>query len=242
MPRKSNIECNMCENSNCFIKRCESEWISMLNLGKNTRLYKKGQQIIREGEPVLGIYFIKKGKVKVVSSGLNGKEQIVRLASDGHILGHRGYGEEYYPIGAVSIEDSQICFFDNDILLNAFEANFNFTYQLMMFYSQELCKGELRIKYFAQMTVEEKVTYALYYIIDTFGFYEDGKTINVRFSRQEIADIAGTNADQVGRAIASLKKQRFISTQGKKILVEDYEGMISVISQYTNGFIYPPKR
>jgi CRP-like cAMP-binding protein len=198
--------------------------------------YKKGQYIIREGESVSGIYSIKEGKIKVVSSGLNGKEQIVRLASDGHILGHRGYGGEIYPIGAVAIEDSLICFFNNDDLLNAFESNFNFIYQLMMFYSKELRKSELRIKYFAQMTVQEKVIFALNYIIETFGFDRDGKTINVTLKRQEIADIAGTNADQVGRTITFLKKQNLISTHGKKIRIENYESIFSNITQYTNGF------
>lgn len=234
--QKNNGNCKDCKNSQCFVKRCETEWTHTLNLTKNTALYKKGQYIFREGNTIFGIYFIKQGKVKVVNTGLYGKEQIVRLASNGHILGHRGIGMEIYPIGAIAIEDSWICFFDNDILNKTFKANFTFTYALMMFYSEELRKSEFRTKYFAQMTVEEKVTFALHYIITTFGFCEDGKTINATLLRQEIADIAGTNADQVGRAIAFLKKQNIISTEGKKILVEDYDGMRKIISQYTNGF------
>ena len=113
MPINRNIECNICENDNCFIKLCEPDYFLLKNVGKHTMSYKKGQYIIREGESVSGIYFIKEGKIKVVSSGLNGKEQIVRLASDGHILGHRGYGGEIYPIGAVALLVNSLWFLAN---------------------------------------------------------------------------------------------------------------------------------
>ena len=102
----------------------------------------------------------------------------------------------------------------------------------MMFYSQELRKSEQRTKNFAQMTVEEKVIFTLLYIIEIFGFNKEENTINASLSRQDIADIAGTNADQVSRTIAYLKKEKLVSTQGKKILIKNYEGLKKSISRY----------
>ncbi len=189
-----------------------------------------------EGSPVFGAYFIMEGKVKVISTGFNNKEQIVRLATDGHILGHRGCSEEIYPIGAIALDDSLVCFFDNDILYEAFKANFEFLYAIMMYYSTELRKCELRTKYFTQMTVEEKVTFALLYIIETFGLCKKEKSLNIILTRQEIADISGTNAAQVSRAISSLRQKHIISTQGKKIFVENYEKMKNIIERYTSVF------
>lgn len=232
MSKRTYIECGECKNSQCFIKLCSSEYISLLNEKKNQIVFNKGQFVFQEGSPVFGIYFIQEGKVKVVSSNLKGKEQIVRLAGDGHILGHRGYGGETYPIGAVALEESRICFLDNNILLDAFKANFNFLYNLMMFYSKELRKNQQRTKHFAQMTVEEKVTFALIYITETFGSKSEKKGLIANLSRQEIADIAGTNANQVSRTITSLKKMNYIKTRGNKIFIKNYDGIKKSISNH----------
>src|ERR1017187_6924906 len=122
-------------------------WVGILNYSKNFNFYKKGEIIFREGDRIFGLYFIYKGKVKVVSEGLNNRVQIVRLATNGHILGHRGLGVETYPIGAVALEDTWLCFIDNNTLHDLFLNNANLTYELMMFYSTELRKTELRLRY-----------------------------------------------------------------------------------------------
>ncbi|TAK45130.1 MAG: Crp/Fnr family transcriptional regulator [Saprospiraceae bacterium] len=226
------IECAGCKNSACFIKQCSPEWVERMSQSKNQSIYKSGRNIIVEGQPVFGIYFVQHGKVKVTSTNADGNEQIVRLATDGHILGHRGYSQETYPIGAVAMTDSVICFFDNQILHDAFMANPNFTYHLMLFYSMELRKMEQRIKCFAQMTVMEKVACALHYIMETFGFDEDEQSLSIPLSRQEIANIAGTTADQVSRQITLLKNDGVIDTSGKMIIIKNEEMLGRMMARY----------
>src|SRR5438874_639047 len=107
------ISCSECKSKLCLVQRfCTAEWVNIINKNKNQELNKKGQYLFREGDRVFGLFFIQSGKVKVISTGLNAKEQIVRLASDGHVVGHRGFGSETYPIGAVALEDTIACFLD----------------------------------------------------------------------------------------------------------------------------------
>ncbi len=231
-----NISCNKCENVKCLIKLCDTKWLSFVNEKKNQIVLQKGQYIFLEGNPVFGAYFIQHGKVKVSSSNFDGKKQIVRLANDGHILGHRGYSGETYPIEAITLEDSRICFFDNQTLYDAFMANPEFSFQGMMFYSKELRKSELRTRFFAQMSMVEKIIFALLYIASTFGLSKKEKALNVILSRQEIADIAGTTAEQVSRTITSLNNQNLIRTDGKKIQILNMEGMKKCIAHYKIDF------
>jgi len=180
----------------------------------------------------MGIYFIYRGKVKVTIKGENDKEQIVRLAKDGHILGHRGFGDESYPISASAIEDSLLCFVDNTTIFDAFQSNPEFTYHLMMFYSKELRKTEQRIKYLAQMNVTEKVVAAILYIKDTFGWCPEEKTLNVALKRKEIAAIAGTTSEQVSREINALKKEKILGKKGKIIILKNIEKLKDLIKDY----------
>lgn len=221
-----------CSEDNCFLKQHTSQdWLTIINDKKNLAHYKKGHHIITEGNSVMGLYFICKGKVKVTTLGLNGKEQIVRLASDGHILGHRGFGHETYPIGAVAMEESLVCFISNELAHEVMMHNPLFTYELMMFYSRELRKTESRIKYLSQMTIKERVGEALLYLVDTFGVTSD-KKINISLSRSEIAELAGTNADQVSRSITEFKEEKVLNTDGKDLVLLNPAKLHELVGQY----------
>jgi CRP-like cAMP-binding protein len=234
MMRKITISCITCKNEHCLIKQCSPEWIKIIDVKKNQSRYKKGENIIREGDPVHGIYFILSGKVKVITTGLNEKQQIVRLANDGHILGHRGFAGDVYPIGAISMDDSLICFVENETLDEMFMSNPKFTFALMMFYSHELRKVEQRIKNIAQMNTREKVAEALLYLIEIFGLGEQ-QELNIFLSREDIAALAGTNAEQIIRQLTDFEKEKIISKKGKKIIILDQEELKKAIRQINSS-------
>lgn len=235
-PKRVTTKCGECKNASCFVKHCCPEYIALISEKKNQIRINKGQYIFRENSPVFGIYFIQEGRAKVVSSNIDGKEQIVRLAGDGHILGHRGYGGETHPVGAVAQNDVWVCFLDNALLYDAFKANFEFLYAIMMFYSKELRKSEQRAKYFAQMTVEERVIFALLYISETFGLEQQAGIPLITLSRQDLADIAATNADQVSRVLSFLKSREYISMVGKNISLANPEALKNSIARYTTSY------
>jgi CRP/FNR family transcriptional regulator len=180
---------------------------------------------------VFGLYFIKHGKIKVTSSDQGGNERIVRLATDGQVVGHRSYGVESYTIGATALDDSVICFIDNDTLYNAFMKNPTFTYKLMLFYSQELRSVEQRMKYFSLMPVHERVIYALLYVKDVFGCDQNG-ILNVSISRWEISQLANTSEEQVSRSLTRLEKEKIIAKIVRKIKILDKEKLQGLIEKY----------
>lgn len=224
--------CKACHNEHCLIKKYTSEkWLSIIDSVKSQLLYKKGLHIFREGDTIAGVYFIKYGKVKVLSTGLQGREQIVRLANDGHILGHRGYGTEDYPVSAVTMTDSLICFVDNNTLYAAFMKNPKFTYGLMQFYSRELRKIEIRNKYLAQMNVREKIAEVLLLLKETFGITLDSY-LNMNLSRQEIADIAGTSVNRVTTQLNDFEAEKLIVRTKRKIKIADTVELEKIVAAF----------
>ena len=213
----TDASCYTCPNTNCLIYRnCLTPEAAPLLEKKHTIKYKKGLPFIVEGAPVFGLFFIYRGKAKVVKGGINGREQVVRLAGNGDVVGHRGFGTgQFYPISSVTLEDSLICNFTNEIL-NKMLATFpQLTYDFMLFYARQLSESENKVKKFAQMTVREKVIDTLLYIHEKFG--QANGFLNVRLSRKEIADAAGTTDEQVVRVLSSLKKEELVSVRGKQI-------------------------
>lgn len=224
--------CILCQNPKCLINHCTPEWQQKIIGSGRMPVYPKGQNIFMEGSLVMGAYFVLKGKVKIISSNLNGKAQTVRLAKEGHILGHTAIGPEKYCVGAVTLEDSEICFVDNQTLQEAFLENPKFTFEVMQFYSKELRKSEIRTKCFAMMNNEEKVILGLLYIADTYIKEVEANFVTINLNRQEIAQIIGTNPEQVSRVLTTLKKDRLIDLKERAIIVKDITALKELISQY----------
>ena len=224
--------CGICENKNCLINRNLSNFKdSQFINNKNNIKCKKGQQFIIEGAPVNGLFFILKGTVKVFRTGINGREQIVRFAKEGEIIGHRGFGtEEYYSIGAIALQDSVFCYFSKENLQETLFENPKFTYDMMLFYANELNGSENKVKSISQMTVRERVVDSLLYIHRKFGVLNS--YINLPLSRKEYADYAGTTEEQVIRIFSSLKKEGLISVRGKKICITDVQLLKNEISEH----------
>lgn len=218
---------------NCLVSKYTSPiWHIKLNSQMSHNWYKKGQFIYYENNPVFGLHFICEGKVKIIATGLKGKEQIVRLAATGNILGHwQADTNETYTTSAVTIEDSLICFLSNDILQEAFLANSELTLNLMHYYSKELNKSEKRLKYLSQTCINERMAEALLYLIEIFGISSKNSRINGKLSRREIGSIIGATSEQVSRVLSAFKTDNIIDTLGKDIIILDKVGLENLIKR-----------
>jgi CRP-like cAMP-binding protein len=226
-------DCITCENLDCLIKKnINNPNIEKYLDKKHNIKCKKSQQFIMEGAPAHGLFFVRKGRVKVVKTGIYGREQIVRFAHDGEIIGHRGFGPgKRYPIGALAIEDTLLCNFTNDVLTKMLHEIPELTFDLMLFYSEELNKSETKVRKFAQMTVREKVIDSFLYINRKFGQTEDGY-FKIQLPRKDFADFAGTTEEQVIRIISSLKKENLLTSKGKKLGILNLDLLKKEISEH----------
>jgi len=230
---KNKIECSACKNEKCFVKLgCFGEWLHKISSSKNQYWCKKGSYIFREGEPVYGIHFIQEGGVKIVTTSLHGREQIVRLAKEGQILGHRGLGRTYYYFNAVALKDTLVCLIENELFYEACMNCPKFAYNLIFFYASELRRAELRVKYQAQMNIREKVAMAFVYSYEIFGMNPETKTMNISLSRQDLADIAGTTAEQVTRQLSDFENERLIARNKRVIKLLNMKGLEDIVSDY----------
>jgi CRP-like cAMP-binding protein len=226
------FSCASCKNANCLIKKnLHNAPNAAFVEQKKTLKCKKGQQFIIEGAPVNGLFFILQGTVKVFRTGINGREQIVRFAKEGEIIGHRGFGtEEYYSIGAIALQEVVLCYFTKDDLQEALLENPHFAYDMILFYANELNKSESKVKSISQMTVRERVIDTLLYIHRKFGNLRG--FLNLPLSRKEYADYAGTTEEQVIRIFSTLKKEGLISAKGKKIGIANVQDLKNEISEH----------
>jgi CRP/FNR family transcriptional regulator len=215
-----------CDLKSCFFcKLCLKEWIPAIDLHRKNYDLRKGEMLFVEGDKVTGIYFVYSGKVKVHKKW-GDKELIVRFANQGAIVGHRGLGNNtVYPVSATAIEAVTVCFIDLEFFHTTLKVNHDFTYQLMMFFAEELQVSERKMRNLAHMTVKGRVAQALLTLEERFGVTNEGY-IDIVLSRQDLASFAGTTYETVFRMMNELIEENIITILGKGILITNSEKLL----------------
>lgn len=222
--------CEKCKNigysSFCVLSRTEQE---RLSLQKTISIYKRGQVIFYEGNQPQGLYCIYSGKVKIYKLGDDGKDQIVRLAKTGSIIGYRALlsGDNYYAT-ATALEDTYLCFFPKAVYLNLLMANPDFAMNTIKMLSGNLKIAEQMITDMAQKQVRERMAGALVYLMDFFGLEEDNATINTVLTRQDIGNIAGTTTETSIRILSDFRRNKIVKLSGKKIRIQNHGELLRI--------------
>ncbi len=195
--------------------------VSELDKEKGCNIYDKGQVIFHEGNRVNGIYCINKGKIKIFQLGSEGKEQIIRFAKEGDIIGYRALlSEEPLSASASALEDANVCFIPKHQVIKMIMDNPNFNFKMLKVLSHELGEAAKVITDLAQKPVRERLAETLLALKDTFDL-DDKKTIQVRLSREELANIVGTATESVIRLLSEFKKDKLIAIEGRNIMLLD---------------------
>lgn len=230
---RKEIHCSNCMNYQCLFSHSKARHTSELLQKHKTVIHcRKDQYIFYEGGPVNGIFFVLEGKVKIFKTGIGGRQQIVRLARPGDILGHRGFGgRNIYPISAQALVDCLICLVETNVFFDMLRNDPDLSLRLMLFYADELKHSETRIRNQAQMTIREKVADALLTIYDSYGSDENGY-LNAVLSRQDIADLAGTNKEQISRQLSEFNADRLVKLEGKQICLPQPDELRRMLEVY----------
>ncbi|WMJ72936.1 cyclic nucleotide-binding domain-containing protein [Cytophagaceae bacterium ABcell3] len=92
------------------------------NNSKASVTYRKGQEVFHEGTRPMGVYFIKRGKVKTTSAGPFGEEKIVGILNAFSFVGYQELMEgETYQCTATVIEQAEIYYISREKFLELVE-------------------------------------------------------------------------------------------------------------------------
>ena len=209
------------------------EDLNTLNLSKGCNTFKKGQVIFNEGSFAHGIFCMNSGKVKIAQAGDEGKEQIVRFAKDGDILGYQTLlSGDKYSCSATAIDDASICFIPKNTFFNLIAKNANLSMEIMKLLAHDLEKAEHKITDLAQKPVRERMAEALLFLKETYGYENDNATINVILSREEIANMVGTTRETATRLLSEFKDDNIVELVGKKIKILNHQKLVTTANVF----------
>lgn len=211
-------DCITCKVRSCSVlEYCDSETLTAISTFKHPRILQAGEKLFLEGDPILGVSFIKKGFVKVELNGKHGKPLILRIAGKGSIFGHRINSQHNcHSYSVTAISEVYYCYIPYNLFNEVVSKSHILHNQIINQYLNELELIEKKALNLAHKTVREKIAEALLLLCETYQYEEKKQSFKINLCRQDIADLAGTTKEQVSKILKSFEKEGLIKCTAKK--------------------------
>ncbi|HRO45683.1 Crp/Fnr family transcriptional regulator [Agriterribacter sp.] len=224
-------DCITCKVRNCSIlNSCDTHTLTAISTYKLSKSLQKGERLFSEGDPVLGVCFIKKGFLKVELNGKQGRPLILQIAGRGAVFGHRANaGHRCHTSSAIAVSDVLYCYIPYDLFDEIADKSPVLKQQIINQFLNELQLVEKKAVNLAHKTVREKVAEALLLLAEAYQYEEKKQSFRISFCRQDIADLAGTTKEQVSKILKDFEKEKLIKCAAKKFSYL-HTGMLRSIS------------
>jgi CRP-like cAMP-binding protein len=194
----------------------------ILRRNHSCSFYKKGEGIYKEGDKPTGLICLSEGKVKIFKEGVGGREQIVRMAKPVGFIGYRAlFANENYIASAIAIEDCIVCNIEKTALLNLLKTNHEFSANIIKSLATELGFSNSRTVTLTQKHIRGRLAESLLFLVDTYGFEDNGKTIKVYLSREDVANLSNMTTSNAIRTLSTFASEGVIKLDGRKISIND---------------------
>ena len=204
------------------------EALEQIDSTKTCNIYKKGQRLIQEGTRPLGVYCIKSGKVKVFKLGQQGKEHITTILKEGDLVGYRAMlSDSLYHVSVEALEEVVACHIPREDFLKSFQSDKVLNKTLITELSTEVISLTNVITDIAQKPVRERTAATLVLLNTVYSNNGDsnGELSEINLTRESLANMVGTATETLIRIIHDFKEEELITTNGRKINIQDLKAL-----------------
>ncbi len=217
MKTSLSINCSICSSRghSVFCDLSEDK-LQILKDHKDTRIYKKHEFIFEQGLIPKGLFCIFSGLVKIFKLSPGGKEQIVRLAQTGDILGYRSFfSGQSYAASAQAVQETTICFIEKEGVEKLIFHSPELVYKFLRKLCVELGEAEQKFQDFLEKSAEERLSCFLELMMKN----SNSKEMTLLLTREEIASLIGARPETVIRIFSQWRRKKLIKLKTKSIAI-----------------------
>jgi len=180
------------------------------------RSFSMGEFVFWDGDRPDWFYIIAEGKIKVLKHSSSGKEFIIAFFGPGEMFGEVAVFEDKpYPASAQSVAETKVLGIKRQDFLAFLTNRPEVALRIIYVLGGRLRDAQGRLRDIAGERVEQRVASILLLLSSKLG-------PDLPFTRQEIADMAGTTTETAIRVMSRLKDRGIIrSVRGKTIIVDE---------------------
>lgn len=188
--------------------------------------YQKNEMIYKSEEKPHDVLFLVHGKVKIYKEGIGGRTQIIRALKPSEFFAFRAiFADEPYRTSAMAMEACLVASIPADIVTSLMEHNFHIGFFFIKYLCTEMGRSDQRTVNLTQKHIRARLAEALLFLKDSYGVEEDGASLCICMSREELACLSNMTTSNAIRTLSSFAADNLIAIEGKKIRLLDEEMM-----------------
>lgn len=224
MVKKELTEAEIAESIPDLWQPLTTEQRAILARDFTVQKYKKNETIYCEGETPMHLMCLLTGKVKIYKDGVGGRSQIIRVIKNKEYFAYRAYfAEENFVTAAAAFEPCTICLIPMPTIVKLIQENTD----LAMFFIRQLSKklgiSDERTVSLTQKHIRGRLAESLLFLKDTYGLEEDGSTLSIYLSREDLANLSNMTTSNAIRTLSNFASEKLIAIDGRKIKLIDEE-------------------
>lgn len=211
----------------CFQQLSEEE-IDLIKSAKTQVLFRKGDNLTKQGVFASFVLFLTEGLVKQFIEGDGSRNLNLKLINSGEFVGLSSiFSKNTFYYSAVALTDTRAILIEKEALSDLIKSNGAFGFNLMkkFCHQQEMLFSALHTVVYKQMN--GRMAEALLYID---GFNTEGLQVFPLLSRKEVAEFSSVSTESAVKILKSFEKDGIIRLDDKNIVILDRE-MLKRISK-----------
>jgi CRP-like cAMP-binding protein len=215
-----------------LFKSLSDDEIKELSPYLSEKSYKKKEHIFSEGNAPEWFYIVSKGKVKITKLSHEGKEIILEVISPYDIFGGVAVLRNIpYPANAVAMEDSEVLRISRKNLMRLADRFPHLMHALALELGDRVKNSLDSLKNIALERVEARIAALLLKLANKVGVEtKEGLLIDMRLTKQDVADMVGTTVETSIRTFSKFKKEGLVQDANGKFVIKDKEGLMTLSS------------
>ena len=212
---QNSVKAQVVKKSFIFSRLSEDELAELASLAVE-RSFTAGEFIFWEEDAPDWFYIVAEGQVKALKHSSSGKEFIIAFFGPGEMFGEVAVFENKpYPASAQSMADTRVLGIRREDFLAFLASRPHVALRIINVLGGRLREAQSRLRDFAGERVEQRLARTLLMLSSKLG-------PTLPFTRQEIADMAGTTTETAIRFMSRLKNGGIIrSLRGKTIILDE---------------------
>lgn len=184
--------------------------------------FRKNELIYTAGERPQILHCLVAGKVKICREGVGARTQIVRVIRPVDYFGYRpAFAGEDYVSSAIAFESTTIVGFPIDEVISLTKENPNLAWFFIERLATDLGEADERTVNLTQKHIRGRLADALLVLKERYGLEEDGYTLSIYLSREDLANLSNMTTSNAIRTLSAFASEKLVAVDGRKIKLLD---------------------
>jgi CRP-like cAMP-binding protein len=195
------------------------------------RSFERGEYIYHIDTLPMHIMFVLTGNVKLERIGAGQRPQIVRMLLPGQAFGYRSYyAKQRRQTQAIATEETSILAVDLKTFDELIRRNGNVAMYVIHRLALRLGEIDMRSVNLQQKHLRGRLADSLIFLKDKYGFEEDGLTLNIYLSREELASLSNMTTNNAIRTLSAFAEEGLVILDGRRIKITNLEALRKINS------------